>query len=122
MKKQLTRFIIFSTSGLITKVIYDFLMLVLPIIHSTKNPYYDVLIGMGLTVLLFLPLYNFIFVYAEKAMAYYVKITKKTLDNEILSLSIAYLILLVLVLAALVKIKFGVNMFDDIKSLFIKHK
>lgn len=113
MKKYFINFIIFSSAVLITKVCYDFIMFLLPIVRSTHNPYYDVLIGMVLQVILFLPLYNVIFSLSEKFMNHYIKASKKTIRQEFVALFLGYLLLLFVVFVLLLKLKFGINFFEE---------
>lgn len=117
MKKSILRFIIFSSAVLITKVVYDFIMYMLPIIKSTHNPYYDVLIGMLLQVILFLPLYNLIFSFSEKFMDYYLKMGKKTIKQEIIAIAGGYLVLLIIVFCLLLKLKFGISALEQLVKL-----
>ncbi|MFN0048857.1 MAG: hypothetical protein ACKVOU_07035 [Cytophagales bacterium] len=121
MKKHFINFIIFSSAVLITKVCYDFVMFLLPIVRSTNNPYYDVLIGMALQIILFLPLYNVIFSLSEKFMNHYIKASKKTMRQEILALILGYLLLLLIVFVLLLKMKFGLSAFEELAK-FISHK
>lgn len=123
MKKHFINFLIFSSAVLITKVCYDFVMFLLPIIKSTHNPYIDVLIGMSLLVALFLPLNNFIFMLSEKFMRHYIKLSKKTMRQELLGLILGYVVLLFIVFVLLLKLKFGINFFEElIKLKFTKFR
>ena len=121
MKKHFINFIIFSSAVLITKLCYDFAMFLLPIVRTTRNPYYDVLIGMLLQVILFLPLYNLIFTLSEKFMNHYIRASKKTMKQEMLALVGGYILLLVIVFILLLKLKFGISIFEEIANL-IKRK
>ncbi len=117
MKKHFINFIIFSSAVLITKVCYDFIMYLLPVVRSTKNAYFDVLLGMSLLVVLFLPLNNVIYSLSERSMQNYIKVSKKTMRQEIVAILLAYLLLLIVVFAILMKLKFGINVLAELSNL-----
>jgi hypothetical protein len=69
---------------------------------------------MTLQVILFLPLYNVIFMISEKFMNHYIKASKKTIRQEFLALTLGYLFLLFIVFVLLLKLKFGISLFEEI--------
>ncbi|KOY86697.1 hypothetical protein AD998_11565 [bacterium 336/3] len=103
---------------LITKLVYDFLMYVLPVIQSTKNPYYDVLIGMGLTIIVFYPVYGFIHTIVEKVSKMVIKADGRKKTTQYIEMTVGFLVIVALVFAGLMKIKREINVFQEIFKLF----
>ncbi len=109
MLKNFRKFVIYSFTVLLTKLIYDVIMKLLPVIKSTKNPYYDVLIGMGLTLIIFYPLYGLTHNWMEKFSGHYVKHAKKIHRNNFLALLIAFIVGLIILFGCFMMVKFNIN-------------
>src|SRR4051812_19680042 len=113
MLKKLKKFTVYTFTVLFTKLLYDLVMHFLPVIKSTHNPYFDVAIGMSLTLILFYPLYGFAHTWMEKFSGHYVKHARKIHSNSVLALSIAYVIGIVILFGCFMMLKFNINIVMD---------
>jgi hypothetical protein len=120
MVRNFKKFMIYSFSVLLTKLIYDLIKKSLPIIESTRNPYYDVAIGMVLALIIFYPLYYLTHVWMEKFSGHYVKHARKIHSNSIVALALAYILGIVVLFGFFMKVKFNINIVTEaLKSLHI---
>ncbi len=103
---------------LITKLVFDSLMYLLPVIQSTNNPYFDVLIGMGLTIVVFYPVYGLIHSFVEKISKAIIKADKRKKSSQYISITIGFLIIITFIFIGMMKIKKDINVFEVIKGLF----
>jgi len=103
------KFAIYCFSVLLTKLVYDLVMKALPIIKSTRNPYLDVAIGMGLTLVIFYPLYKLTRNWMTIFSGHYVKHTKKIHRNNMIALALGYTFGMVVLFGCFMMVKFNIN-------------
>ena len=120
MKKWIIKAIVYSISVLFTKLVYDFIMSIAPIVKSTRNAYFDVLLGMVLTLCLFAPLYSVVFIVAEKISDFYIGVNKKMHKHSIKGLIIGFVFVLFLLFTGFLYLKFKINLYKDV-YLWVGH-
>lgn len=121
MKKQYAQFIIYSTTVLVVKLAYDYLMTILPVVKSTKSPYLDVLIGMVLTLILFIPLYDIVHNALKGKIDTYIETSKKFHKKQMVGMTVGYILMLIVLFGCFVKLKFDINIITEIlKKVGIK--
>lgn len=114
MKAKITTAFVYIFTVLLTKLCFDFVIYIMPVIQSTKNAYYDVLIGMLLTVVVFYPMYGGIHSLVEKLSNWFIKTENKRKKSYLIKLFIVFLILNTLLFAGFMKIKRDINIFQDL--------
>ena len=113
IEKKYAEIIVFTTTVLIAKLAYDLLMKALPTIKSTSSKYYDVMIGMFLTVAVFFPLYDLVHSAIQKQVIGYISNSKKMHKHNLVGMTIAFATLLVILFGLFMKIKFNINIIAD---------
>lgn len=103
---------------LITKFVFDCLMYFLPVVQSTQNAYYDVLIGMGLTIIVFYPVYGIIHKSVEKISKIIIKTDKRKRTGEYVSVLIGFFVIITLIFIGMMKIKKDINVLQQLLLLF----
>ncbi len=116
MTKNFKKFMVYTFTVLITKLVYDVIMKLLPVIKSTKNPYFDVAIGMSLTLIIFYPFYVFTHTWTEKFSDHYVKHARKIHRNSFISLLTAYLAGILIIFGFYMMLKFHINIVTEAYS------
>ena len=111
--KGFKKFAVYSFTVLLSKLIYDVIIKLLPVIKSTHNPYFDVAIGMTLTLIIFYPLYGFAHNWMNIVSGHVVKHSKKLHRNGFLALLIAYLMGLTILFGCFMMLKFNINIVDE---------
>lgn len=114
MVKNFRKFIIYAFTVWLTKLLYDVIMKLLPVVKSTKNPYFDVLIGMSLTLIIFYPLYGLTHNWMEKFSGHYIKHAKKIHRNNFLALLIAFVLGFIVLFCCFMLLKFNINVVMEI--------
>ena len=124
MYKHLRKFTIYSFTVLLAKLIYDVIIELLPVIKSTRNPYFDVAIGMGLTLIVFYPLYGLAHAWMEKVSGHYVKHSRGIHSNRTFALIVSYIFGIIVLFGCFMMVKFEINIvaeaFHAVKSFFVK--
>lgn len=114
MYTNFKKFAVYSFSVLLTKLVYDLVMKALPIIKTTHNPYLDVAIGMGLTLIIFYPLYKLTSNWMKIFSGHYVKHTKKIHRNNFIALLIGYVAGIIILFGCFMLVKFNINIVKDL--------
>jgi uncharacterized protein YacL len=89
-------------------------MKALPTIKSTHNPYFDVALGMVLTLIIFYPLYKLTSNWMKLFSGHYVKHAKKIHRNNSIALFIGFLIGIIILFGCFMMIKFNINVISEI--------
>lgn len=113
IEKKYAEVIVFTITVLIAKLAYDLIMKSLPVIQSTSSKYYDVMIGMVLTVAVFFPLYNIVHSSIEKQMIGYINNSKKMHKHNLIGMTVAFAGLLLILFGLFMKVKFNINIIAD---------
>lgn len=111
--KNFRKFFIYSFTVLCTKLLYDVILKLLPVIKSTRNPYFDVAIGMVLALIIFYPIYAFTRNWMERFSHHYIKYSGKLHRNRLFALVLAYLFGMLVLFACFLKVKFDINIISD---------
>lgn len=117
-KLKFTTVLEYILTVLITKLAFDFLMYFLPVIQSTNNPYTDVLIGMGLTIVVFYPIYGLIHSGVEKVSKLIINTDGRKNNTQFIKITVVFLLVFVLLFAGFLKLKRDINLFEVIYNLF----
>jgi hypothetical protein len=113
MTKNFKKFMVYTFTVLVSKLVYDVIMKLLPVIKSTHNPYFDVAIGMTLTLIIFYPFYGFTHKWMEKFSGHYVKHAKIIHRNNFIALVIAYVIGVLILFGCYMMLKFNINIVTE---------
>ena len=85
----------------------------IPVIKSTSSKYYDVMIGMVLTVAVFFPLYNLVHSAIENQVIGYINNSKKMHKHNLVGMTVAFAGLLLVLFGLFMKVKFNINIIAD---------
>jgi hypothetical protein len=113
MTKNFKKFMIYTFTVLVSKLVYDVIIKLLPVIKTTHNPYFDVAIGMTLTLIIFYPFYGFTHKWMEKFSGHYVKHAKKIHSNDLVALFIAYVVGLLILFGCYMMLRFNINIITE---------
>ena len=112
--RKLTRYVILIFTILLADIIKELVLHLIGLEKDAHHPYSSTLIGMGIIVAVFYPMFTIM----EKALEYitesYVKTTKGATGGSIKGLMIAFSVGFLVLYSAYLKVWFNINVWDKL--------